>query len=156
MHPAIGTVCIVCICMLTALIAVVCCHCCFLQVFDSPGYLDLFIPCPHRMALELTRQGKQLRTHIERFVHGHYEVLLSSGAAVEWAVVDFRSKTAGQPTLMHENLYSVVVSDDCKQAEIWCNGHLVGGQPVLIAGRADDNMLAAHALLQPHLSSSEG
>jgi len=72
------------------------------HVFGATGYLDFYVNDNKQWAIELTREGKDLDEHIERFgENGEYYEIPNK----DWAVLDFRAakpqeKNEGQ-SLVH-------------------------------------------------------
>ena len=88
---------------------------------DSPGFLDFFIDGDINIGVELTRDGKALAVHEERFLDGgsYAPLRLSS-----WVVVDFRINCAPRISTVQANPSCLFVnfSVDFTRATIFQHG----------------------------------
>lgn len=111
--------------------------------------MDLLIPPPLGVALELTRDSDRLQDHLERFNFpageqpaGSYFPIISSGGAMKWAVVDCVSP-GKDSQVQHSSLYTVKMSDSWARAQIWHMGEVKA--EVLLAGDVADKQQLALA-----------
>ena len=96
---------------------------CVLQELGIAGMVDFFTPT-RGLALEVTRDGRGIREHSERFLNaGRYTPLMETNIIREHAIVDLRSPSTHSarqavPRVAQPHLYTVLFSGDFKEAEI--------------------------------------
>jgi hypothetical protein len=111
------------------------------QALGGQGFVDFYLSEPLRAALEITRDGRGITDHLQRFLQpDKYQPMLDCGAVTQYAVVDIRSPstehtTQAQPRLQHANLYTVLVDQGFRSAKLFHGGD----EPVTltIKGNAD-------------------
>jgi hypothetical protein len=92
------------------------------------GFCDFVIPAPYGVALKLTCDGSNLEEHLQLLrLSDIYKDMYNCGFVNTCAVVDMRSHKACRDSyISHENLYTVVFSEDWQQATVWHLGQSLG------------------------------
>jgi hypothetical protein len=108
--------------------------------------VDFYLSEPLRAALEITRDGRGITDHLQRFLQpDKYQPMLDCGAVTQYAVVDIRSPstahtTQAQPRLQHANLYTVLVDAGFGSAKLFHGGD--AQVTLTIKGTADAESLS--------------
>ena len=98
-------------------------HACVLQAFGTTGMVGICTP-KLGWALEVTRDGKGSTEHSACFkANGRYAPLMHAKVIKLHSIVDLRSPSASPghqaaPWVAHPHLYTVLFSEDFKQATI--------------------------------------
>ena len=70
------------------------------------GYIDFFISGSHRIGIEITRDGKDLKEHIDRFTGIYAPLNIKS-----WVVVDFRQRKPAATNRKAGTVFVVFAAD---------------------------------------------
>ncbi|KAG5183716.1 hypothetical protein JKP88DRAFT_262945 [Tribonema minus] len=93
------------------------------QALGANGFVDFFVSAPYRAAVELTRDGHNLRQHLQRFREtSKYKPMFDGGVAKSFAVLDVRSPGQSRPQFRDEHLWTVLMDADFQSATMYHGG----------------------------------